>query len=358
MWPFLVFGGIFSTAATFGRPGKPSPMPWVAVFLLTVIFVGLRHHVGMDWNNYLRMIYAVDISRDWSQAISVSEPFYALLLVFGNWTGGGMYMVNLVSTFVAMIGVFAFARRTREPWLALTAAMPLYIVVVAMSANRQALAAGLIMLLIAHWERLKLPVRMLCIIGIAGFHASALIFLAFVAIDLRLPRMVKLVGIAIFSLVAIYIIQQSGYGDYYSRSYGVGQSAATQSSGAIYHVAMNAIPASLYFLFPRYRQVLFPTPLLRNLAFAAMITFPLVFFASAAAGRISLYWFPVSMWVWAALPSVVVPRFRRLSRLAISGLMLAVMVVWLTMANSSSAHLPYRNALFVDPWDLEIGVLP
>lgn len=358
MWPFLVFGGIFAGAATFGRPGKPAALPWVAMFLLTVVFVGLRHHVGMDWNNYLRMIYAVNISRDWSQALSVSEPFYALLLAFGNWTGGGMYVVNLVATVLAMIGVFSYARRTPEPWMALVAAMPLYIVVVSMSANRQALAGGLIMLLIAHWERLRLPVRALFIIGIAGFHASALIFLAFVAIDLRLPRMVKLVGIAIFSLVAIYIIQQSGYGDYYNQSYGAGQSAATQSSGAIYHVAMNAIPAALYFLLPQYRQVLFPTPLLRNLAFAAMITLPLVFFASAAAGRISLYWFPVSMWVWAALPSVVTPRFRRLARLAISGLMVAIMVVWLTQANSSSAHVPYRNALLVEPWDLEIGILP
>ncbi len=328
------------------------------MFLLVVIFVGLRHHVGIDWNNYLRMIYAVNVSRDWSQALSVSEPFYALLLAFGNWTGGGMYAVNVVATAIAMIGVFSYARRTPEPWMALAAAMPLYIVVVAMSANRQAVAGGLIMLLIAHWERLRLPVRALFIVGIAGFHASALIFLAFVAIDLRLPRMVKLVGIAIFSLAAVYIIQQSGYGDYYNQSYGAGQTEMTQSSGAIYHVAMNAIPASLYFLFPNYRHVLFPTALLRNLAFAALITLPLVFFASAAAGRISLYWFPVSMWVWAALPSVVTPRFRRLMRLAIAGLMFSIMVIWLTYANSSFGHLPYQNALFVEPWNLEIGILP
>ena len=358
MWPFLVFGGLYAIGATLGRRGRPAPVPWIALFIITVLFVGLRHSVGMDWNNYLRMIYSVDTARSFEAMLFVSEPFYSLVLAVGNWTGGGVYAANLISTFLAMLGVYSFARRTPEPWLALTAAMPMFIVVVAMSANRQAVAAGLIMLLIAHWERLRLPARALCILGIAGFHASALIFLAFVAIDLRLPRMVKLVGVATFSLVAIYIIQQSGYGDYYNQSYGEGQSAATQSSGAIYHVAMNAIPASLYFLLPQYRQFLFPTPLLRNMAFAAMITLPLVFFASAAAGRISLYWFPVSMWIWASLPSVVTPRFRRLARLAISGLMLAIMVVWLTQANSSSAHLPYQNALFVDPWDLQIGILP
>nr|WP_137676982.1 EpsG family protein [Parerythrobacter lutipelagi] len=358
MWPFLVFGGIYAGAASLGRPGKPATIPWAALFLITVLFVGLRHHVGMDWNNYLRMIHSVDTARDMAQALSVSEPFYALLLAFGNWTGGGMYVVNFISTCAVMLGVFAFARRTPEPWLALAGALPMFIVVVSMSANRQALAAGLIMLVMAYWSRLSLPVRAGLIVLIAGFHASAVVFLAFVAIDLKLPRAIKFGGIAVFGLLAIYILQQSGFGDYYNQSYGEGQNEYTQSSGAFYHVALNAIPASLYFLLPKYRSVLFPTPLLRNIAFAAIATALLVPFASAAAGRITLYWFPMSMWVWATLPSIVQPWLARPARLFIAGTMFAIMVFWLMFANSSAGHIPYGNALFLEPWELEIGVLP
>ncbi|MXO55638.1 hypothetical protein GRI36_01960 [Altererythrobacter gangjinensis] len=349
---------MFAAAATLGRPGRPAMAMWIAVFVTTVLFVGLRHNVGMDWNNYLRMIYSAENAQSFGALLRVSEPFYALLLSFGAWTGGGIYVVNLIATFITMWGVFSFAKRTPEPWLALMAAVPMFIVVVCMSANRQALAAGLLMLLIANWARFGVVGRSIFIVCCAGIHASAIIMLAFVAIDLKLPKTVKIAGIGIFSLLALYYLQQSGYGEYYDTAYGRGQTEAVQSSGAIFHVLMNAIPAALYFLLPAQRAKLFPTVLLRNMAFAALFTVPLVFFASAAAGRITLYWFPVSMYVWAAVPQLVAPHLRRPVRLLICAVMLAIMYGWLEYANSSLAHIPYLNALFIDSWQLDIGVLP
>ncbi len=358
MWPFLLFGGAFAAAATLDRPHRPSMLIWVAMFVITVLFVGLRHNVGMDWNNYLRMIYAVENARSFGQSLSVSEPLYSLLLMLGSWSGAGIYMTNLVAAALGMFGVFAYAKRTPEPWMALMAAAPVFIVVVCMSANRQALAAGLLMLLIANWYRFGVVGRTIGIVLCAGVHASAIIFLIFVAVDLKLPKFVKYGGIGIFALGALYLLQQTGFANYYDQAYGSGQGEEVQSSGALIHVAINGAPALFYFLLPQYRKILFPTELLRNMAFAAMLTIPLVPFFSAAAGRISLYWFPVSMYVWAALPQVVDPRFRRPLRLAVSVFMLVVLYAWLEYANSSGAHIPYLNALFIDSWLLEIGVLP
>lgn len=358
MWPYLAFGSLFAAAATLGRPARP-PLPvWIAFFALAVLFVGLRHHVGMDWNNYLRMIHAVESSRSWGEMLSQSEPLYALLLGFGAWTGGGIYVVNLIATCAVMAGVFALARRCPEPWLALVAAMPMFMLVVAMSANRQALAAGLLMLLVANWYRFGIAGRVIFIIFCAGFHASSALMLAFVAIDLKIPQAFKIVGIAIFSAAAVVYLQQVGWADYYNQAYGTGQTEMTQSSGAVIHVAMNAVPAAFYFLFPRHRKRLFPNAIIRNMAFAAMLTLPLVTIASAAAGRISLYWFPVSMYVWSAFPGIFDVRFRRPLRLAISALMLSILFGWLTLANSSFGHIPYANALLIQPWELEIGVVP
>ncbi|MFZ1742039.1 MAG: EpsG family protein [Pontixanthobacter sp.] len=331
---------------------------WASLFVITVLFVGLRHNVGMDWNNYLRMIYAVEHAPSFGAALSQSEPLYALLLMFGAWSGWGMYVVNLLATIVTMLGVFAFARRTPEPWIALVAALPMFIIVVCMSANRQALAAGLLMLLIANWNKFGLVGRSLFIVFCAGFHSSAIIFLAFVAVDMRVPRSLKIAGISLFTLAALYYLQQTGAADYYDQAYGSGQSEAVQSSGAIIHVAMTALPASFYFFSPQLRAKLFPTMLLRNIAFAAMATLPMVALASAAAGRISLYWFPVAMWVWSAIPQTVDVRLQRPVRLAICALMLLVMLGWLQFANSAFAHIPYQNALLMNDWELEIGILP
>ena len=358
MWPFLLFGSMFAAAAILGRPTRPAMVIWASVFVITVLFVGLRHHVGMDWNNYLRMIYSAENATSFGALLGVSEPFYALLLGAGAWSGGGIYAVNLVATALTMWGVFSLAKRTPEPWLALMAAVPMFIVVVCMSANRQALAAGLLMLLIANWARFGVAGRAIFIIGCAGIHASAIVMLAFVAIDLRIPKIFRVLGIGVFSLLALYYLQQTGVAEYYDQSYGSGQTGQVQSSGAIFHVAMNAVPASFYFLLPKHRGVLFPTALLRNMAFVALATVALVPIASAAAGRISLYWFPISMYVWAALPQIVAPQFRRLARLLICIVMLALLFGWLQFANSAGAHVPYLNALFLDEWQLQIGVLP
>ncbi len=358
MWPFLLFGGAFAAAATLDRPHRPSMFIWVAMFVITVLFVGLRHNVGMDWNNYLRMIYAAEHAATLGRAFGVAEPGYATLLNIGAASGGGIYVTNLIAAFLGSLGIFAYAKRTPEPWLAIMAAIPMFVVVVSMSANRQALAAGLLMLLLANWYRFGIVGRTAGILCCGLFHASAIIFLVFVAVDLKIPKFVKVGGILIFGLGAFYVLQQSGFASYYDEAYGRGQDETVQSSGAFIHVAMNAVPAFLYFILPKYRKILFPTELLRNIAFAAILTLALVPFASAAAGRISFYWFPISMYVWAAIPQTVNERFRRPVRLAICGLMLLILFGWLEYANSSGAHIPYYNALFVEPWQLAIGVLP
>ncbi|MXO82065.1 hypothetical protein GRI35_01590 [Altererythrobacter aestiaquae] len=323
-----------------------------------MFFVGLRHHVGMDWNNYLRMIYAVNTAPTFFDIFRYAEPFYAILLWIGAESGWGIYLTNLIAAFITMAGIFAFAKRTHEPWLALVAALPFLITVISMTANRQSTAVGVLMLFLAYWHRLNVPMRVLAVFICAGFHASALIFLAFIVVDLRLPKALKVAGMAIFALAAIYVLQTSGFAAYYDQAYGRGQSEEVQSSGAIFHVAMTALPALLYLIFGKFAPTAFPPSLLRNMSIAAALTLLIIPFASAAAGRISFYWFPVAMWVIAAIPSAVDPKLRKLVRFLISGAMVSLMFGWLMFANSAVGHIPYLNALFVDAWLLEILVLP
>ena len=358
MWPFLAFGGLFAAGGTFGRPGNPPRFLWIGLFLITVVFVGLRHHVGMDWNNYLRMIYAVSNAPTFFDIFRYAEPLYAMLLWIGVQSGWGIYATNLIAAFLTMGGIFAFAKRTHEPWLALMAALPLLITVISMTANRQATAVGVLMLFLAHWHKLSVPVRVLAVFVCAGFHASALVFLAFIVVDLRLPNALKVAGMVLFAAMSVYVLQSSGFAAYYDQAYGSGQSEDVQSSGAIFHVGMTAFPALFYLVFGKFKPTVFPQSLLRNMSIAAVLTLLIIPFASAAAGRISFYWFPVAMWVIAAIPSAVDPKLRRIVRFLISGVMMLIMFGWLMFANSAVGHIPYLNALFVDSWLLEILVLP
>lgn len=357
MWPFMLIGGVFALASIFGQPRRPNWILWGSGCLILILFIGLRHHVGMDWNNYLRMIDKVTRIETFADFWTVAEPGYAMLLLIGSISGGGVYVTNLIGAIIFCLGLFIFARRTPEPWLALMVAVPFFVVAFGMSANRQAVAAGIMLIVFAYWDDWSIRRKIAIILLAAFFHSSAIIMLGFVGTALRLPLLAKTVLIGIFLVVALYSLQLTGRIDYYDEAYGRGQTAHTQSSGALIHVALNAIPASAYLFWPRMRRILFPTKILQHMAIVAMLTIPLALVMSAAAGRVSLYWYPVSMMVFSALPQAFEPGSRVLVRCAIALLMMLELVVWLMFANSSIAHLPYKNALFLPNYALHIGIV-
>jgi hypothetical protein len=357
MWPYLLVVGLFAVAAVTSQPRAPNRVAWMAAFLVLLLFVGLRHHVGMDWNNYLRMIDKAARAQTLDEYWRVAEPGFTLLLYLGDRSGAGIYLANLLGTAVFVVGLFAFARRTPEPWLALIVALPFFVIAFSMSANRQAISAGILLIVFAYWSDWSVVRKVAVILFATLFHSSAIVMLAFIGTSLNIPFRIKVIAVGIFVLGALYFLQVTGQAEYYDNTYGRGQTAASQSAGALIHVALNAVPASLYLLWPRMRQVLFPNKLMRDMAIAAVLVFPLAFIMSTAAARVSLYFYPVSMFAIAALPQVVTPNSRPLVRGTIATLMMLELTGWLLLANHSGAHLPYRNALFTPNYELHIGIV-
>jgi hypothetical protein len=349
---FLVFAPI-AFMATISQQRRIYPLAWALIFVVIVVFVGLRHHVGMDWNNYLIMIRRANIG-GWTESFNVAEPGYATLLWISGQMGWGVYGTYLMGTLIFAAGLFRYSRTTPYPWVALVVAMPILVVVVAMSAARQTVAIGVILWLVAVWPRSSVFYRVV-LVGLATlFHTSAVVFLVLVVLDLPVRRSFKLAGAAILGLAAFYILAVTGRADYYDQLYVTGQTQMTQSSGAIFHTLLNGGPAFLAFaLGRRFRNILLPDALHRQMAFLAVGMVLLVPFASAAAGRFSLYLFPASMMVLASLPLLVRGRWPKfILRSATACLMLAVMTVWLFFGNAATAHAIYRNALFVESYIL------
>lgn len=323
---------------------------WAIIFFVIVVFVGLRHNVGIDWNNYLLMIERANLG-SWIDSFQVSEPGYATLLWVSGQRGWGVYGAYFIGTFIFAAGLFRYARTTPYPWIALAVAMPNLVIVVSMSAARQAVAIGVLLWLVAAWPRCSLLSRIALVLFAASFHISAVAFLFFVVLDLRIRFWLKVVGTTVAGLLAIYILTASGHAEYYDSAYGTGRSEITQSSGAIIHTFLNAGPALLAFALGRkYWKILLPDTMHRQLAVLSIAVFLLVPVSSAAAGRIGLYLFPVSMMIFSSLPLIVKGTGEKLAvRGAIAGVMFAIMTIWLVYANSAGAHQNYRNALFVDP---------
>jgi len=354
MTPYFVLTGAIVLAGILFPVRTPNRLAWGAAFVALVLFTGLRHKVGMDWNNYLHMSELV-ASRSWWQALDVAEPAYATLLWMSSRLGLGVYGVNLIGAIIFCFGLFKCARATSLPWLALAVAMPMLVVVVSMSANRQAVAIGLLLWLVGTWRDSGLIKRLAIALAAATFHFSAIFFLAFIAWDLKLGRRARIaLGIFLAAGMVGYFYF-SGAGSYYDELYVTGQSELTHSPGALQHVMFNGVPALAVLLPKRLREVMLPFPLLTQMAFVALLLIPLSLVLSTASGRMTLYLFPVSMFVFTGLSKLIRrPAGRAVARTITGYLMLGVLAVWLNFANSNKAHIPYRNALLVEPSELHL----
>jgi hypothetical protein len=315
---------------------------------MLVLFTGLRDHVGMDWNNYLLMSRYMG-SETLAQAMRRAEPAFALLLWSSTKAGWGVYGANLVGAVIFSLGLFRCARATSAPWLALAVSMPMLVVVVAMSANRQAIAIGVLLWLVAVWQQTPLWRRVCIVLLAASFHYSAAFFLLFVALDLEMRPAFKLALALIMGAAMIVFLQYSGAMDRYDQTYVRGQSDITYSPGATQHVLFNGIPALLVFLRQKFRDKVLPNQLLVRMAWMALLLVPLAFAFSAAAGRMTLYLFPVSMFVLSGFARLLGDiHSRAAARTFLGFFLLAVLAYWLNFANSSRAYNPYGNALLVD----------
>jgi EpsG family len=352
MWPFLAFGSWFGVLATAGGNRRVSFMAWYLSFIMALIFVGLRHRVGTDWFNYLYMMNAVDSAKFITDMLSVCEPLYALLLKISLLSGLGIYLANVVTALVAMGGIFALARRMPEPWIAVLAAIPYLVVVIGMSANRQFLAIGILMYLVSIWNKTSLPMRLGWIILAVGFHKSAIMFLIFVILDMKIHTYFKFIGIFILTVGTVYYLDSSDSLDYYSNTY-ISGDTLVESRGAQAHAALTAVPAAMLFLIPGLKRMIPTFPIIGYLAYGSIGCFILTFFYSTVGDRLTLYFFAVPMFVWSSLPATFPQSSRVLVRFGIALIMNGLLAGWLLFANEAESHIPYENALTVAGWELD-----
>lgn len=358
MWPYVIFGLSCVALGATGKSRRLSTASLIVTFSFLVFFIGLRHQVGPDWISYLRLMKLSQSIQSSADLWFLGEPFYAFLLIIADWSGYEIYFANAVVAAIFAFGLMSFVRTVPEPWMGFIAAVPSLIIAVSTSANRQTAAIGILLWLFANWERSGLWRRVLVIALAAGFHFSALIILIFVGMTLTINLGLKLIASGILLTVMLYVLSAVDQINYYNSTYGTGQTVDTQSQGALLHVSFNALPALLYFLLPGHRPILFPTPLLRQMAIVALAMLPLAFYASTAASRISFYWYPVSIWVLGALPLTFQPESRSLIRTSICTLQFMLMMIWLNFANMAPHHLPYQNALFIESWRLDLSISP
>jgi len=317
------------------------------MFIVLMLMIGLRHEVGGDWGTYLNHVEAMQ-GEDLDFSLNYSDAGYATLNWFGANVGGSVYLVNLVCGILFSWGLFTFCRTQPRPWLALLAALPYLVMVVAMGYSRQGVAIGLAMLAFTKLQQGSV-IRFVFWIALAAlFHKSAVILVPFAVFAASRNRAFNIFGVAVVAAFLFVVLLQEQL-DSFMRGY---VEAEYESSGAGVRVAMNALPAALFLVFRKRFAI---APEVRSfwiwMAWGALFFIPLLVVSpsSTAVDRVALYWIPLQLMVFSRLPDVfgVPGRRNPLWVTMVVGYNATVMLTWLFFADTAFEWLPYRFY----PWE-------
>ena len=355
MWAYLAFFALAGVPALF-YTRHVNRMIWAIVWLLCVLFVGLRHDVGGDWGNYLTITQRIG-EQSLVESFRQQEFLFSLLTWLSIQAGAGVYGVNVVGAAIVFVGLFSYCKTLRNPWLALAASMPFLVVVAGMSANRQGMAIGVVLFVMSRWGSLGIVRRSAGIAVAALFHTSAAFLLLLSVVELKVSRWKKIALFFLAAAVSLWLIVRSEASfNRYTQIYIAGQSEEVYSPGALLHLSLNLVPALIMLLLrSRWRHVVPNWPLIQQLCWTAIALVLLVPFFSVAVGRISLYLFPISLVFVSTLPQFIQrPEGRALVRTLLVFLLGAVLAIWLKFANTAFTYLPYKNVLSVESFELAL----
>lgn len=339
----------FAAVAAMGHVGKRAKSGaagWMLVGIGLVIIIGLRHHVGGDWNNYVTHFNELRwLSFD--KAMSMSDPGYQLLSYWMNDWGWGIYMVNFISAILFVSGLIALLRRQINPWLGLVVAIPYLVIVVSMGYTRQGVAIGLVMWGIAALDRGKFFRFVFFVLLAVTFHKSAILMMAFGIFQQGRGKIIKLLAIVFVGMgVWSSLVEESSV--HLWKNYVEEQ---MQSQGAMIRVMLNLLPSVLLLLFRKeWKKHFEDYTFWLMIALASIASVGLVSFASTAVDRMALYFIPIQMVVFARLPFLVRHRVsQKTTTFLVLLLYFMVLVVWLFFAANVRYWVPYHNILF---WSL------
>ena len=342
MWIYLLVLAI-PLVMSFQAPRRRNlQVGLVAYYLLLWLFVGLRHEVGPDWPAYGYM-YEAAVANDWNEIANDREPGFFLINKLSNAFGWGFYGVNAIGAVLFLGGVYRFATRTANAWLATAAVVPFLVFIISMSGVRQAAALGIVFALLADWDKAGMA-RKVIVIGLAAaVHNSALFILVFILWDgSRYPWLRIALG-SLALLVGVRVLDQSGATDVYAQRY---LEKNVESGGAFYHVALSSFPALTYLVFRKQIAAHgWASPLMLRASLVAIALLPLVLVSSTGTSRLALYLSFVQMWVF---PAFVAAHGRRW--VGGTGIcvvyFLAIFVVYFTLGTHAGKYIPYWNVLW------------
>ena len=346
MLPYWLMFLLPSAGALFGlgqhrAGGRRDQAFLIILFLIFAAFIGLRD-CGGDFYNYKRTVDYMAYET-FATSLKNSDPAFTVLARASNAIGWQIYGVNTGCGILFLYGLLRFVRTLPDPWLAIAAAVPYMIIVIAMGYIRQGVSIGFILLAIIDLDHRRYGWLSVHLATALLFHIASLCVLPIIGLSVlrRNPGAIVLLGV--LGIVAYVFLLRERFSGFY-QGY-----VATQydSSGALVRLLMNAVPATVFLLLRR-RFPLGDTVKVfwTAVSWLCLAMLPLLFASNSSTwiDRIGLFFSPIQLVVFGYLGSVFAehPREQRLATFLALLFYGTVMFVWLNYAANAAAWLPYR----------------
>jgi hypothetical protein len=347
MLPYWLLFLITSTGALTMQPHSASRARLgvlvVAAIALT-FFIGYRFRVGGDWDTYDFMFVSI-MRSPFAAAMTQAEPSFALL----NWVvgelGGQVWHVNLICAAIFVYALIRFCSTLPLPLVGAVAAVPIFIIVLAMGFTRQATALSCIMLAAASF-RGRFSAGWIVWLAVAvTFHRSAIFA---IPIFFTASSHYRLLNLALGVLIGLVLVTNFILGSL-DQLLAVYLESGLESGGASIRVAICVGLAIVYFIALNRRELMGERYFLwRNMGLTALLLVPAYFLTSSTiVDRLAYLILPFQLMVQSYLPVA-------LTRQGASALPMIFVVIlfnagvlggWLFYADHSINWVPYQNVL-------------
>lgn len=335
--------------------GKVRVQIYYPVLCCLFLFSAFRYNVGCDWLSYY---YQYDIApdRDWSSLSSIRDPIWWAILSWINTAGLPYPVVNIVSSAIFFVGIHVLARRQPDPLGFLVLMFPILIINMPMSGIRQGAAIGLICIAFAAFCDRR-PIRFALWVALAaGFHISAIVFMALLPVSMGRFSLRRLILSAIILLPGVVVL---GAGEALQLAINRYHGTDVTAAGAVFRVGILGLSSLYFFIFMRKRWLpIWPRDYGLAVFGAIGMAFALILIpiSSVIGDRIGYYFTPLQAMIFARLPYLSGLKNAPLHfAIPYLGLLLTFAVWSQISANFQHCYNPYQTWIFGFPGGDPVG---
>jgi len=322
--------------------------PWVFGFLL--LFSAFRFEVGCDWDNYftIHLQTQLPLEQIWFRVLT--EPLHVAISKILHFFDLSYLWMMVISSAIFFYGVNKLAKRSPDPLGFIILLFPILIMNMPMSAMKQGSAIGVLCLAFIAFFDGKLLKYILLVVLAAGFHPSAIIFLALI-LFVRAPLTNKrLLAALLLSIPFLGILSLTSLAETASTRYVNGPA---ESAGALFRIGMLALTASVFFIFFNKKYKKFSTSEYKFMYLSSIMMlgcFLILPISSVIADRLGYYLIPMQAFFFVSIPALKNVQFR-VFWTAWPYLMLStVFIFWTSFSfHFSHCYMPYTSWLMGVP---------